>query len=491
MTHPVAISFIAPEDAPMAEAKGAVAVFTGKDGALTQGAEAADQITGGAVARLVAGKAYKGDAGSVGVIAVPNGMAADKLIVIGLGDAPDERAARKAGAATAKSGGEAAITFYGAGDAETQAQVAFGYALRRYKFDVYKSKDDEDEAPGAVAFASDQAEAVAALSAPLAAIAEGVFFTRDLVNEPANVLTTGDFAARLGAMGELGLEVEILGEEEMTKMGMNCLLEVGRASNDESKLVVMRWNGGGDEPPLAVVGKGVVFDTGGISLKPAAGMEDMTMDMGGAGVVSGVMRALALRKAKANVIGVVGLVENMPGGDAQRPGDIVTSMKGDTVEVINTDAEGRLVLCDALWYVQETYKPSGIIDLATLTGAVIIALGHENTGVFSNDDEFCDNFLAACKTAGEGAWRLPLGAGYDKQLKSRLADMRNVGGRPAGSITAAQFLLRFIQDGVPWIHLDIAGTASLKSATDLAPAGATGWGVRAIDQLIRDKYELG
>lgn len=213
------------------------------------------------------------------------------------------------------------------------------------------------------------------------------------------------------------------------------------------------------------------------------------MDMGGAGVVAGLMRTLALRKAKANVIGIVGLVENMIAGNAQRPGDIVKSMKGDTIEVINTDAEGRLVLCDALWYAQETFNPSGIIDLATLTGAVIIALGHENTGVFSNDDAFCDGFLAAAKEAGEGAWRLPLGPGYDKQLKSRLADMKNVGGRPAGSITAAQFLQRFIKDGTPWIHLDIAGTASVKADTDLAPAGATGWGVRAINQFIEDKYE--
>jgi leucyl aminopeptidase len=218
-------------------------------------------------------------------------------------------------------------------------------------------------------------------------------------------------------------------------------------------------------------------------------MEEMTMDMGGAGVVAGLMRALALRKAKANVVGVVGLVENMPAGNAQRPGDIVKSMKGDTIEVINTDAEGRLVLCDALWYVQEKFAPSGIIDLATLTGAMIIALGHEMTGVFSNDDEFCDNFLAAAKTAGEGAWRLPLSPAYDKLLKSRLADMKNVGGRPAGSITAAQFLQRFVKEGVPWIHLDIAGTALLKAAGDLAPAGATGWGVRTINQLIADHYE--
>ncbi|MFV0475785.1 MAG: leucyl aminopeptidase, partial [Pikeienuella sp.] len=321
------------------------------------------------------------------------------------------------------------------------------------------------------------------------ALTEGVFFTRDLVNETANVQTTGDFAARLAAMEALGLEVEILGEAEMKELGMNALLAVGRASDDESKLVVMKWSGGGDEAPLCVVGKGVVFDTGGVSIKPAAGMEDMTMDMGGAGTVAGLMRTLALRKAKANVVGVVGIVENMLGGDAQRPGDIVRSMKGDTIEVINTDAEGRLVLCDALWYAQERFKPAGVIDLATLTGAIIIALGHEHAGVFSNDDEFCDAFLAAAKASGEGAWRLPLSPAYDKLLKSRLADMKNVGGRPAGSITAAQFLLRFIKEGTPWIHLDIAGAASVKSDTELAPAGATGWGVRALDRLVADRYE--
>ncbi|MEM7271165.1 MAG: leucyl aminopeptidase [Pseudomonadota bacterium] len=495
MTQPVEISFVEPSAAPMAEAEGAIVVFIGPESALSKGAEEADELTGGAVRRLLASKAFKGKSGDVGLIGVPGGVKADKLLVAAMGEDMAGQAARKLGASIAKKIGAGAVTYYGAGDAEAQAEIAFGHALKAYKFDVYKTGDagkdggESDEDPAGVTFATAEADAVARLSGPMAAVAEGVFFTRDLVNEPANVLTTGDFAARLAAMGELGLEVEILGEPEMEELGMASLLAVGMASDDESKLVVMRWNGGGDEPPLAVVGKGVVFDTGGISLKPAGGMEDMTMDMGGAGTVAGLMRALALRKAKANVVGVVGLVENMPAGNAQRPGDIVKSMKGDTIEVINTDAEGRLVLCDALWYVQEKYAPSGIIDLATLTGAAIIALGHENTAVYSNDDEFCDNFLAACKEAGEGAWRMPLGAGYDKMLKSRLADMKNVGGRPAGSITAAQFLARFIKEDMPWIHLDIAGTASLKSESDLAPTGATGWGVRAINQLIVDHYE--
>ncbi|RME14420.1 MAG: leucyl aminopeptidase, partial [Alphaproteobacteria bacterium] len=247
--------------------------------------------------------------------------------------------------------------------------------------------------------------------------------------------------------------------------------------------------GAKDAAPLALVGKGVVFDTGGISLKPAAGMEDMTMDMGGAGTVAGVMKTLALRGARANVVGLVGLVENMPGHEAQRPGDVVTSMKGDTIEVINTDAEGRLVLCDLLWYAQERFNPDAVIDLATLTGAIIIALGHEKAGVFANDDRLAGAFLKAAAAEGEGAWRMPLGKGYAKQLESRIADVKNTGGRPAGSITAAEFLHRFIADGMPWIHLDIAGVASLDKDTTLAPKGATGWFVRSLDRLVRDSRE--
>uniref|UniRef100_UPI003514511E leucyl aminopeptidase n=1 Tax=Limimaricola soesokkakensis TaxID=1343159 RepID=UPI003514511E len=279
-------------------------------------------------------------------------------------------------------------------------------------------------------------------------------------------------------------------EVELQRLGLGARLAVGQGSDSPSKVVVMRWQGGGDEAPLALVGKGVVFDTGGISLKPAAGMEDMTMDMGGAGTVAGTMRALALRRAKANVVGLVGLVENMPSGNATRPGDVVRSMKGDTIEVINTDAEGRLVLADVMWYAQERFKPSGMIDLATLTGAIIVALGHENAGVFSNEDGFAEALLAAAQAEGEGAWRLPMGEAYDKVLKSRVADMRNVGtGREGGSITAAQFLKRFVQDGTPWIHLDIAGTASLKTDSALGPKGATGWGVMALNRLVADRYE--
>jgi leucyl aminopeptidase len=272
---------------------------------------------------------------------------------------------------------------------------------------------------------------------------------------------------------------------------MRTLLAVGQGSASPSKVVVMQWKGAADPEaaPLALVGKGVVFDTGGISLKPASGMEDMTMDMGGAGTVAGVMRALALRKARANVVGLVGLVENMPSGTATRPGDVVKTMKGDTVEILNTDAEGRLVLCDVMWYAQERFEPRGMVDLATLTGAIIVGLGHENAGVFSNDDDFCKAFLKSAETEAEGAWRMPLGKAYDDMLKSPIADMKNIGGRPAGSITAAQFLQRFVKPGTPWIHLDIAGVASVKSETTLAPKGATGWGVRALDRLVSDLFE--
>jgi len=374
-----------------------------------------------------------------------------------------------------------------AGALPRAADLSFGLALRAYDFTDHKTADTS--AQGAVTVMVSKPDEVATEAAPMAALAEGVFFTRDLTNEPSNILTTEDFAARLVAMGDLGLEVEVLEEADLEALGMRSLLAVGQGSDSPSKVVVMQWKGGGGEAPLALVGKGVVFDTGGISLKPAGGMEDMTMDMGGAGVVAGVMRALALRKAKANVVALVGLVENMPSGNAQRPGDVVRSMKGDTIEVINTDAEGRLVLCDVMWYAQDRFNPVGMVDLATLTGAIIIGLGHENAGVFSNNDGFANGFLKAAGAEGEGAWRMPLGAAYDAMLKSNIADMKNVGGRPAGSITAAQFLQRFVKDDTPWMHLDIAGVASVKTETAFAPKGATGWGVLALDRFIRDGYE--
>ncbi|MDX8352104.1 leucyl aminopeptidase [Cognatiyoonia sp. IB215182] len=488
MTTPAEIQFKEVDLDIVAEASGKVVVFVGPDARLDAGARRVNRLTKKALARFVESDRFdKMSSGDVTQLAFPAGLAADALCVVKLPRRPSVMEARKAGAGLAKAQGESDLLVL-AGTLARADEVALGLALRGYTFDAHKTDDKKSE--GAITFMVSKPEEVAKAAAPMAAIAEGVFFTRDLTNEPANVLTTDDFAARLAAMQELGLEVEILEEDELEKLGMRTLLSVGQGSASPSKVVVMSWNGGkkGDAP-FALIGKGVVFDTGGISLKPPAGMEDMTMDMGGAGVVAGVMRTLALRKANANVVGLVGLVENMPSGTATRPGDVVKSMKGDTVEIINTDAEGRLVLADVLWYAQDRFKPAGMINLATLTGAIIVALGHENAGVFSNSDELSDAFLKAAKTEGEGAWRLPLAPAYDELLKSRIADMKNVGGRMAGSITAAQFLQRFVKDDVPWCHLDIAGTASVKKETALAPAGATGWGVMALNRLIADKYE--
>ncbi|MCG3266308.1 leucyl aminopeptidase [Yoonia sp. I 8.24] len=487
MTTPAEIQFKDVDLDGVATASGAVAIFVDADGKLDAGARKANTLTRKAVARFAESEKFeKMAAGDVATIAYPAGLTAETLLVVKLSRRPSSQEARKAGAQLAKSQGNADLTVC-AGSIARADEIALGLALRDYRFDSHKTA--EKPSKSSVTFMVAKPEEVAKSAAPMAAIAEGVFFTRDLTNEPANILTTDDFAARLAAMHELGLEVEILEEDDLERLGMGSLLCVGQGSDSPSKVVVMSWNGGGDEAPFALVGKGVVFDTGGISLKPAGGMEDMTMDMGGAGVVSGVMRTLALRKAKANVVGLVGLVENMPSGNAVRPGDVVTSMKGDTIEVINTDAEGRLVLADVMWYAQERFKPVGMINLATLTGAILVALGHENAGVFSNSDDFSDAFIKAAGSEGEGAWRMPMGKAYDDLLKSRVADMKNIGGRMAGSITAAQFLQRFVKEDMPWCHLDIAGVASVKSETALAPPGATGWGVMALNRLIADKYE--
>ncbi|KUJ82025.1 leucyl aminopeptidase [Ruegeria profundi] len=472
----------------MTQAEGRVAIIIPADGKMSPAVRRANRLTRGAVARLVESDRFeKVKTGDVISLAWPGGMAAEALDIVVLPRRPDADEARKAGAALAKLAGGKDILVMAGSQVRTE-ELAMGIALRSYAFDAHKTKDTDEG--GSVTISHQKSDEVEAAFAPLYAVADGVRMTRDLTNEPANVLTTTEFAARLVEMKELGLEVEVLEEDKLAELGMRTLLSVGQGSVSPSKVVVMQWNGGDkDDAPLALVGKGVVFDTGGISLKPAGGMEDMTMDMGGAGVVAGAMRALAKRKAKANVVGLVGLVENMPSGNATRPGDVVKSMKGDTVEIINTDAEGRLVLCDVMWYAQERFKPVGMIDLATLTGAIIIGLGHENAGVFSNNDTFCDAFLKSAKAEDEGAWRMPLGDAYDKQLKSRIADMKNVGGRPAGSITAAQFLQRFVKEETPWIHLDIAGVASVSSETSYAPKGATGWGVRALSRLVQDHFE--
>jgi leucyl aminopeptidase len=426
--------------------------------------------------------------GEAQTLAWPAGMAAETLLVVRLDRPGTPEQALKAGAAIGRAAtGKKALIL--TGGHRHAARVALGATLRAYAFVDHK-KSDDDRTPTEVAVMATKPDEVRGRAADLEAVAQGVFLTRDLINEPSNVLTTTEFAKRLEGLRELGLEVEVLDEAALEELGMRTLLAVGMGSESPTKVVVMRWNGGGDAAPLALCGKGVVFDTGGISIKPAQGMEDMTMDMGGAGTVAGVMKTLALRKAKANVVGLVGLVENMPDGRAQRPGDVVKSMKGDTVEVINTDAEGRLVLADVMWYAQERFKPAAMIDLATLTGAIIVSLGFEKAGVFSNDDGLCGGLLAAAEAEGEGAWRMPLGDAYDRELKSDVADMKNVGaGRWGGAITAAQFLGRFVKDGTPWCHIDIAGTASTPKDGPLWPKGASGWGVRTLDRLVRDRYE--
>jgi leucyl aminopeptidase len=489
MTTPAQLNFAEVDLDAIATAEGRVVCIVTPDQKFDQGARRVNRLTKGAVARFAESERFeKMKPGDVAALAFPAGLAAETLLIAKLDRRPDTEHLRAAGVSLGKAArGKSTLVLAGA--QKGVADLCLGILLRAYDFIDHKTKSDDDKGPGAITVMVTKPDEAQVEAANISALAEGVFFTRDLVNEPANVLTTTEFANRLEELSSLGLKVTVLDEPELEKLGMRTLLAVGHGSESPSKVVVMEWNGGGDERPFALIGKGVVFDTGGISLKPAGGMEDMTMDMGGAGVVSGVMKALALRKARANVVGLVGLVENMPDGRAQRPGDVVVSMKGDTVEVINTDAEGRLVLCDVLWHTQETYDPVAMVDLATLTGAIIVGLGHENAGVFSNNDMLCDAFLGAAKTEGEGAWRMPLGKAYDDMLKSRVADMKNIGGRAAGSVTAAQFLQRFVKDEVPWIHLDIAGVASLKTEGPHAPKGATGWGVLALNRLIADKFE--
>ncbi len=488
MTTPPALRFEAFDPASLAARAGRIALLAEPGAALDRAARQLDRLSRGALRRLVASRAFAelkpGEALEMGF---PAGLSAEAVVVARLPRKADAMTARRAGGAIAQRRGTGDLAVL-AGGHPMAAELAFGLALRAYAFADHKTA--ERPPPGAVSVIVDAPEAVAAAAAPSAALAEAVYFARDLVNEPANVLTTTEFAARLEAMRALGLEVEVLAEEALERLGMRCLLAVAQGSASPARVVAMQWKGA-EGAALALVGKGVVFDSGGLSIKPASGMEEMTMDMGGAAVVAGTMRALALRRARAHVVGLVGLVENMPDGRAQRPGDVVRAMKGDTVEVINTDAEGRLVLADLLWYAQERFAPAAVIDLATLTGAIVVALGHENAGLFANDEALAEAVLAAARAEGEGAWRMPLGEGYDAALKSRIADLRNVGGREGGAVIAAQFLQRFVRPGVPWAHLDIAGVTLGKADSALAPKGATGWGVRTLDRLVRNRFERG
>jgi leucyl aminopeptidase len=486
--------------------KGVAVLLAGAGPELGPIGKSLDEASGGAITRSATAADFKGKAKSFLDVLAPQGVGLDRILVVGLGDTgklkPLDWQALGGAAAGRLANGAALATVVlempdGTGPgADAAALFAAGTKLAAYRFDRYKKKTDDDDKPRtppkSIVISTAGHTAAKKAFASLDAITDGTLLARDLVNEPANVLGPDEFAKRAEALGSLGVEVTVLGEKEMRKLGMNALLAVGQGSERESRLVVMRWNGLGKtskKKPVAFVGKGVVFDTGGISIKPAAGMEDMKGDMGGAACVVGLMHALAARKAKVNAVGVIGLVENMPDGKAQRPGDIVISMANQSIEVINTDAEGRLVLADALTYVQKKIKPSFIVDLATLTGAIIVALGHEYAGMFSNDDELASRLVAAGEETGEKVWRMPLGKEYDKMIDSRFADVKNTGGRWAGAITAAQFLKRFVEDGVAWAHLDVAGTAMASPQTDVNKSWASGYGVRLLDRLVADHYE--
>ena len=438
---------------------------------------------------------FEGDAGQlVEHVAVVAGRP-QRYLLLGLGAGTGHDAAKAGGALTAKlltAETRAVIDASGlVGDAPVR--LLEGAVLRGWHYHNHRTNLPAAQRPTLDTLVVVGASAAVQTAwSDMAAVATGVGFTRELVTEPANIIYPASFVERCRRLEALGVEIEVLGEAEMTAAGMGALVGVGQGSDRESQLLVMRWDGTGGaiETPVVLIGKGVTFDTGGISLKAPAGMEDMKWDMGGAGAVAGAMMALAGRRAKAHVVAVCGLVENMPDGKATRPGDVVTSMSEQTIEVINTDAEGRLVLCDAMTWAQRRYSPKVMVDLATLTGAMITTLGHEYGGIFSNDDTLAGQLIAAGTEVGDPLWRLPMGEAYNKMIDSPIADMKNVGPREAGSITAAQFLARYVNDGVAWAHLDIAGMVWSAKAGATYDKGATGYGVRLLDRFIADNFEV-
>jgi leucyl aminopeptidase len=451
------------------------------------------------ISRIIEIEKFKGKSKTSIVVTGHSGLPCDRLIVVGVGKAgdlaPSDWVMLGGGIAGKLPAGPA--TMIAAVESEdlapsVVADLVLGMRLRAYSFEKYKTKKKDDDEPKVSEVALQVSDSTATRKAIKVrqAIADGVNLARELVNEPPNVLDPETFAKRAAKLEDVGVEVEILGEKELKKLGMRALLGVGQGSHNESQVVIMRWNGAKDPKtqPVAFVGKGVTFDTGGISIKPAGGMEDMKGDMAGAACVTGLMHALAARKAKVNAIGIIGLVENMPDGKAQRPGDIVKSMSGQTIEIINTDAEGRLVLADVLWHTQAEFKPKFMVNLATLTGAILVALGQDHAGLFSNNDELAERIAASGKATGERVWRMPLDPVYDKIIDSKFADVKNSGGRYAGSITAAQFLQRFVND-CPWAHLDVAGTAMGAGNTDINRSWGPGWGVRLLDNLVATYYE--
>ncbi len=513
MTNDVEIIFAKQDTKP----RGVVVFLAGKGPQYGSRLAEVDEGAGGLIQKAIKLKKFKGNKKSVVDLLSPAGLKEPRILVIGIGDLQNMKnddwirlGGTIKGRLTGTEHSEATIILDLAAEneeaekgitPEAASDIGLGILLRNYKFDKYKSKKsktkDDDEGSDTskselkkITIQCDDPNASRKLFADAHAVYEGVALARDLVNEPANVLNPVTFAERSTELTKLGVDVEVLDEKDLAKVGMRALLGVGQGSFHDSRVVVMKWMGARSKKaqPLAFVGKGVCFDTGGISIKPAAGMEDMKGDMGGAAAVVGLMHTLAARKARVNAIGIIGLVENMPGHEAQRPGDIVISLSGQTIEVINTDAEGRLVLADLLWYLQDKYKPEFMVNLATLTGAIIIALGKEHAGLFSNDDELSDNLSRAGVTTGEKVWRMPLGSDYDKQIDSKIADMKNIGGRTAGSITAAQFLQRFVNN-TPWAHLDVAGTAMAAPHTEINRSWGSGYGVRLLNQLVRDNYE--
>lgn len=481
---------------PVAPKAGAVALLLVEEEALGGVAAALNEAAGGAIARALEVAGFKGQKGrSVTLYAPAPGLT--RVVVQGLGKRAElsPLTLEEAGGSLAASlSAEPRAVFLADGlGAEEAAHLALGAVLRSYRFDRYRTKEKAEDKPKLAAISLQLAEATKARAAfaPLKATAEGVFLTRDLVTEPANILTPAEMAERCKKLTALGLKVEVMGPKELAKLGFGALLGVSQGSVQEPRVVIMQWHGAGArrvKKPVCFVGKGVTFDTGGISIKPAAGMEDMKWDMAGAGAVVGAMATLAGRKAKVDAVGIVGLVENMPSGTAQRPGDVVTSYSGQTIEVLNTDAEGRLVLADLLWYAQEKFDPAFMVNLATLTGAIIVSLGQEHGGMFSNDDALSQKLTTAGLATGEALWRMPLGDAYDRQLKSDIADMKNIAGRYGSAIVAAQFLQRFV-NGKPWAHLDVAGMVWSGKDAPCAPKGATAYGVRLLDRLVRDHYE--
>jgi leucyl aminopeptidase len=486
-------------------ASGSLVVGATEGPELLVAAAKCDRAGKGALARALAACRFKGKPGQMVEILAPSGLGWSRILVMGLGKPADfDAAAAETLAARVvgrlKGGAEAAVVFDLSGlkgsnlkGAELAAHLALGAKLRTYEFDRYRTKDRQERVSKLrkMKIVTDSATTARHAFARLEAVADGVFLARDLVNEPPNVLFPAAFARRAKALTALGVKVTVLGEAQMKRLGMGALLGVGQGSVRESQLVVLEWKGSRKKTaPVALVGKGMCFDSGGLSLKPGNSMMGMKGDMGGAAAVIGTIQALAARKAKVHAVGVLALAENMPDGGAQRPDDVVTSMSGQTIEVLNTDAEGRLVLADALWYAQTKFKPRAVVDLATLTGAIMVALGAEHAGLYANDDTLAEQLAAAGKAVGEPVWRMPLGVGYDKLIKSKIADMKNIGGAHAGSITAAQFLKRFVQDKTVWAHLDIAGVAWQDGEQKpLIPSWSTGWGVRLLDRLVADAYE--